>query len=125
MLALLLVLTALLLRRAPASSSAVEAAVENGTRVIGSPQRPYRLITATSGFETYPTLSPDGSLVAYEGANEDGNGGGAIKVQTSGNAPARQLLVPRPVRSIASRTGRRMVVRSPLRGSPPTVAARC
>ena len=50
MLALLLVLTALLLRRAPASSSAVEAAVENGTRVIGSPQRPYRLITATSGF---------------------------------------------------------------------------
>ena len=58
------------------------------------PQRPYRLITATSGFETYPTLSPDGSLVAYEGANEDGNGGGAIKVQTSGNAPARQLLAP-------------------------------
>lgn len=94
MLATLLVMTALLLRRAPASSSPVEAAVENGTRVIGSPQRPYRLITATSGFETYPTLSPDGSLVAYEGANEDGNGGGAIKVQTSGNAPARQLLVP-------------------------------
>jgi hypothetical protein len=88
MLATLLVMTTLLLRRAPASSSPVDAAVENGTRVIGSPQRPYRLITATSGFETYPTLSPDGSLVAYEGANEDGNGGGAIKVQTSGNAPA-------------------------------------
>lgn len=78
MLATLLVLTTLLLRRAPAGSSPVEAAVENGTRVIGSPQRPYRLTTATSGFETYPTLSPDGSLVAYEGANEDGNGGGAI-----------------------------------------------
>jgi len=83
-----------LLRRAPAASSPVDEAVENGVRVIGSPQRPYRLITATSGFETYPTLSPDGSQVAYEGANEDGNGGGAIKVQTSGNAPARQLLVP-------------------------------
>ncbi|HFF6217400.1 winged helix-turn-helix domain-containing protein [Stenotrophomonas maltophilia] len=94
MLMALVVMTALLLRRTPASSSPVDAAVENGTRVIGSPQRPYRLITATSGFETYPTLSPDGSLVAYEGANEDGNGGGAIKVQTSGNAPARQLLVP-------------------------------
>ncbi|WP_329763215.1 winged helix-turn-helix domain-containing protein [Stenotrophomonas geniculata] len=94
MLATVVVLAALLLRRAPASSSAVDAAVENGTRVIGSPQRPYRLITATSGFETYPTLSPDGSLVAYEGANEDGQGGGAIKVQTSGNAPARQLLAP-------------------------------
>ncbi|OBU49787.1 winged helix-turn-helix domain-containing protein [Stenotrophomonas maltophilia] len=93
MLAALLVMTVLLLRRAPASSP-VEAAVENGTRVIGSPQRPYRLITATAGFETYPTLSPDGSQVAYEGASEDGLGGGAIKVQTSGNAPARQLLVP-------------------------------
>ncbi len=94
LLATVVVLAALLLRRTPAGSSPVDAAVENGTRVIGSPQRPYRLITATSGFETYPTLSPDGSLVAYEGANEDGVGGGAIKVQTSGNAPARQLLAP-------------------------------
>ncbi|HID8537047.1 TPA: winged helix-turn-helix domain-containing protein [Stenotrophomonas maltophilia] len=94
MLVMVIVLTMLLLRRAPAASSPVDEAVENGVRVIGSPQRPYRLITATSGFETYPTLSPDGSQVAYEGANEDGNGGGAIKVQTSGNAPARQLLAP-------------------------------
>ncbi|KAG0777477.1 hypothetical protein G6F22_011847 [Rhizopus arrhizus] len=94
MLAAVIVLTMLLLRRAPVASSPVDAAVENGVRVIGSPQRPYRLITATSGFETYPTLSPDGSQVAYEGANEDGKGGGAIKVQTSGNAPARQLLAP-------------------------------
>lgn len=75
LLATVVVLAALLLRRTPAGSSPVDAAVENGTRVIGSPQRPYRLITATSGFETYPTLSPDGSLVAYEGANEDGLGG--------------------------------------------------
>lgn len=93
MLIALLVLSALLLRR-PSAPSALDATVENGTRVIGSPQRPYRLITATSGFETYPTLSPDGSQVAYEGANEDERSGGAIKVQTSGNAPARQLLVP-------------------------------
>ncbi|OBU64541.1 transcriptional regulator [Stenotrophomonas maltophilia] len=94
MLLALLVLTALLLRRPAGPGSAVDAAVENGTRVIGSPERPYRLITATAGFETYPTLSPDGSQVAYEGANDDGNGGSAIKVQTSGNAPARQLLAP-------------------------------
>jgi len=94
MLIALLVLTVLLLRRPVPASSPVDAAVENGTRVIGSPERPYRLITATAGFETYPTLSPDGSQVAYEGANEDGKGGSAIKVQTSGNAPARQLLSP-------------------------------
>ncbi len=94
MLAALVVMATLLLRRGPETSSPVDAAVENGVRVIGSPQRPYRLITATSGFETYPTLSPDGSQVAYEGANEDGAGGGAIKVQTSGNAPARQLALP-------------------------------
>lgn len=86
------VMTWLLLHR-DTSPSAVDAAVENGTRVIGSPQRPYRLITAGAGFETYPTLSPDGSQVAYEASEEDG--GGQIKVQTSGNAPARNL-VDRP-----------------------------
>ena len=94
MLLALVVLSVLLLRRPAPVSSPVDAAVENGTRVIGSPERPYRLITATAGFETYPTLSPDGSQVAYEGANDDGKGGNAIKVQTSGNAPARQLLSP-------------------------------
>ncbi len=81
-----------LLQRSP-QQSPVDAAVENGTRVIGSPQRPYRLITATAGFETYPTLSPDGSQVAYEASDEEE--GGQIKVQTSGNAPARDL-VERP-----------------------------
>lgn len=89
----LLVMAALLVQR-EASPSALDAAVEDGTRVVGSPQRPYRLITATGGFETYPSLSPDGSQVAYEGSNEQG-GGGVIKVQTSGNAPARDLVEPR------------------------------
>lgn len=93
MLVALLVLSVLLLRR-PAPTSPLDAVVEDGTRVIGSPERPYRLITATAGFETYPTLSPDGSQVAYEGANDDGTTGGAIRVQTSGNAPARQLVQP-------------------------------
>ncbi len=54
MLAALLVMATLLLRRGPEPSSPVDAAVENGVRVIGSPQRPYRLITATSGFEPIP-----------------------------------------------------------------------
>lgn len=86
----LLVMAALLVQQ-QAPRSPLDAAVDDGTRVIGSPQRPYRLITASAGFETYPTLSPDGSQVAYEGSDADGEGG-VIKVQTSGNAPARNLV---------------------------------
>lgn len=85
----LLVLTALLLQR-PAQEHGGSGVLEDGSRVVGSPQRPYRLITATAGFETYPTVSPDGSQVAYE-ADDAVGGGSAIKVQTSGNAPARLL----------------------------------
>jgi len=90
MLIALLVMAALLVQR-ERPTTAVDAAIEDGTRVIGSPQRPYRLITATSGFETYPTLSPDGSQVAYE-ADTPARQGSVIKVQTSGNAPARVLM---------------------------------
>ncbi len=93
MLLALLVMT-WLLQRTPASTP-LDAAVENGTRVVGSPQRPYRLITAGSGFQTYPALSPDGSQVAYEASAEDGIDG-RIKVQTSGNAPARDLVERSP-----------------------------
>lgn len=92
MLIALLVLTALLLQR-PAPDAASSGVLQDGSRVIGSPQRPYRLITATAGFETYPTLSPDGSQVAYE-ADSTTRQGSAIKVQTSGNAPARLLADP-------------------------------
>lgn len=85
----LLVMAALLSQRAaPAASTG--GVLEDGSRVVGSPPRPYRLITASAGFETYPTVSPDGSQVAYEAENatEDGSN---IKLQTSGNAPARLL----------------------------------
>lgn len=85
----LLVLTALLLQR-PSPNPTASGVLEDGSRVVGSPQRPYRLITATAGFETYPTVSPDGSQVAYE-ADDAAGGGSAVKVQTSGNAPARLL----------------------------------
>ncbi|WMJ70411.1 winged helix-turn-helix domain-containing protein [Stenotrophomonas sp. 24(2023)] len=88
-----LLLTYLLATREP-PPTALEAAVEDGTRVIGSPERPYRLITASAGFETYPTLSPDGSQVAYEAASDGEGSGSAIKVQTSGNTPARLLVAP-------------------------------
>ncbi len=92
MLVALLVMAGMLMQRDP-PASAVDAAVEDGTRVIGSPQRPYRLITATAGFETYPTLSPDGSQIAYE-ADVPSRPGSVIKVQTSGNTPARPLVEP-------------------------------
>jgi Tol biopolymer transport system component/DNA-binding winged helix-turn-helix (wHTH) protein len=85
----LLVMTALLLQR-PEQQAGGSGVLADGSRVVGSPQRPYRLITATSGFETYPTVSPDGSQVAYE-ADGTAHGGSTIKVQTSGNAPARAL----------------------------------
>lgn len=83
------------LQRAPSPPpSPLEAAVDKGTRVIGSPRRPYRLITTGADFDMYPSLSPDGSQVAYESSPDDG-GGGQIRVQTSGSAPARTL-VERP-----------------------------
>ncbi|MCG8277690.1 winged helix-turn-helix domain-containing protein [Stenotrophomonas sp. NLF4-10] len=60
----------------------------DGTRVIGSPEPPYRLITTTEGFETWPALSPDGALVVY--ADESGRHS-TLKVQSTGNAPAVAL----------------------------------
>jgi Tol biopolymer transport system component/DNA-binding winged helix-turn-helix (wHTH) protein len=89
MLIALLVMAALLNQRAAPGASST-GVLEDGSRVVGSPPRPYRLITATAGFETYPTVSPDGSLVAYE-AEKDTQDGSTIKLQTSGNAPARVL----------------------------------
>lgn len=92
LLCLVVVMGWMLQRLAP--ESPLDAAVGGGTRVLGSPERPYRLVTATAGFETFPSLSPDGSQVTYEASSEDGVGG-EIKVQTSSNAPAR-VLVERP-----------------------------
>ncbi|MCW4471812.1 winged helix-turn-helix domain-containing protein [Xanthomonas sp. H13-6] len=86
-----LVMALLLLQRAPLS--AAEAAIDEGVRVISSPERPYRLVTATAGFEVYPTVSPDGSQVAYA-AEVPGREGSVIKFQTTGTAPARRLATP-------------------------------
>ncbi|MCI2245336.1 winged helix-turn-helix domain-containing protein [Xanthomonas sp. PPL568] len=66
-------------------------------RVLGSPKRPYRLITATSGFKLEPALSPDGAQVAYA-ARAIGSDGTQLLVQpTSGGAGSttpRSLGVP-------------------------------
>jgi Tol biopolymer transport system component/DNA-binding winged helix-turn-helix (wHTH) protein len=63
----------------------------SGTRVVGSPERPYRLITSTAAFETHPALSPDGSLVVF--AKEDG-AFSSLWIQSTGNAAPVKLVAP-------------------------------
>ena len=66
-------------------------------RVVGSPERPYRLITTMPGFELEPALSPDGTQVAYA-AGIEGRAGTQLLVQATGRAagsvPPRSLGVP-------------------------------
>lgn len=77
-------------RRVDAGASAVDAVIDEGTRVVGSPERPYRLITVTDGFETYPALSPDGLQVIYA-SEKDGRS--ELMLQTTGSyVPPRALL---------------------------------
>ncbi len=66
--------------------------IVDGVRVIGRPDRPYRLITATEEFETYPSLSPDGAFVAYA---IEKDGASSLHVQTSDNSSPVPL-VPVP-----------------------------
>ncbi len=64
----------------------------SGARVLGSPERPYRLITSTSAFETHPNLSPDGSLVVFA---KEGDGLSNLWVQsTGGTAPVPLVKTP-------------------------------
>ncbi|MCC4597122.1 winged helix-turn-helix domain-containing protein [Xanthomonas campestris pv. phormiicola] len=66
-------------------------------RVVGSPERPYRLITTMPGFELEPALSPDGAQVAYA-AGIEGRAGTQLLVQATGRAAGsaspRSLGVP-------------------------------
>lgn len=78
-----------LLWQRPATESALDAATADGTGVIGSPQRPYRLITARQGFGTFPALSPDGALVAFA---DESDGGSTLKVQSTGSTTSATLL---------------------------------
>ncbi|WP_213603207.1 winged helix-turn-helix domain-containing protein [Pseudoxanthomonas japonensis] len=56
--------------------------------------RPYRLITSAPGFELSPTLSPDGSQVAYLSSMTEELTGTAILVQTTEPAQPRTLTSP-------------------------------
>ncbi|AMJ56161.1 winged helix-turn-helix domain-containing protein [Stenotrophomonas nitritireducens] len=67
-----------------------DATVADGNRVLGSPARPYRLITATEDAEVNPSLSPDGALVVF--ARERDNSS-SLWIQSVGNATATPLLV--------------------------------
>ena len=78
-----------LLWQRPVAVPAADAVNDDGTRVIGSPAPPYRLITSTEGFETWPALSPDGALVVYADESERHS---TLKVQSTGNAPAVSLV---------------------------------
>lgn len=56
--------------------------------------RPYRLITSAPGFELSPSLSPDGSQVAYLTSLTEELAGTAILVQTTEPAQPRTLTFP-------------------------------
>jgi Tol biopolymer transport system component/DNA-binding winged helix-turn-helix (wHTH) protein len=62
-------------------------------RVVGMPRLPYRLITSGGGFDLTPTLSPDGSMVAYSSISET-RPGTSIRIQTTSNSPSRELVAP-------------------------------
>ncbi|RNF81910.1 winged helix-turn-helix domain-containing protein [Montanilutibacter psychrotolerans] len=59
------------------------------------PDRPYRLITSSPGFELSPTLSPDGSMIAYA-ATQPGGFDTAIMVQATDQSQPRPLATLRP-----------------------------
>lgn len=75
------------------SSSAAADAGED--RVVGAPRLPYRLITSGGGFDLTPTLSPDGSMVAFASLSNE-RPGTSIRIQTTSNSPSRELVVPGP-----------------------------
>lgn len=76
-------------RRVPASGAAQASAV------LGSPKRPYQVITAGGGFDLTPSLSPDGAMVAYASLTGDRTGT-SILVKTTDNAYPRVLETPAP-----------------------------
>ncbi|WP_449467647.1 winged helix-turn-helix domain-containing protein [Stenotrophomonas humi] len=61
----------------------------SGTRVVGSPARPYRLITSSAAFETTPTLSPDGALVVFA---KEAEGRSTLWIQSTGSTPPVALV---------------------------------
>ncbi|WP_140719592.1 winged helix-turn-helix domain-containing protein [Pseudomonas sp. Hp2] len=60
---------------------------------VSVPKPPYRLITSSGNFDITPTLSPDGSMVAYTSVVPE-QPGTSILVKTTDNAPPRVLSRP-------------------------------
>ena len=79
--------------RGRASAPLLEEAGEE--RVVGAPRLPYRLITSGGAFDLTPTLSPDGSMVAFASISTL-RPGTSIRIQTTSNSPSRELVVPGP-----------------------------
>jgi len=79
-------------RYSRSSSTAADAGED---RVVGAPRLPYRLITSGGGFDLTPTLSPDGSMVAFASLSNE-RPGTSIRIQTTSNSPSRELVVPGP-----------------------------
>ncbi|HVJ37530.1 MAG TPA: winged helix-turn-helix domain-containing protein [Stenotrophomonas sp.] len=78
------------------SRSSPVAAIDAGEdRVVGAPRLPYRLITSGGAFDLTPTLSPDGSMVAFASLSNQ-RPGTSIRIQTTSNSPSRELVVPGP-----------------------------
>ncbi|PPV08977.1 hypothetical protein XBLMG947_0616 [Xanthomonas bromi] len=67
----------------------------HASAVLGSPKRPYQVITAGGGFDLTPSLSPDGAIVAYASLIS-GRVGTSILVKTTDNAYPRVLETPAP-----------------------------
>lgn len=61
---------------------------------VTAPPRPYQLITSAPGFEFSPTLSPDGSMVAYLSSPAEEIVGSAILIQTTDQSQPRALTHP-------------------------------
>lgn len=74
--------------------TAQRAARIDNSRPLLPESRPYRLLTSEPGFELSPSLSPDGSQVAYLASDSEEIVGTAIMVQTTEPAQPRRLTYP-------------------------------
>jgi Tol biopolymer transport system component len=75
-------------------STGPASAAANVPRQLTAPPRPYQLITSAPGFEFSPTLSPDGSMVAYLSSPAEEIVGSAILVQATDQSQPRELTRP-------------------------------
>jgi len=126
MLLALLVLTVLLVRRPSPVSSPVDAAVEDGTRVIGSPERPYRLITATAGFEKpIPRCRRTVRRLPMKARTRTARAATRSRCRLRATRLHASCCRRRKAPMIVSRPGHRMAAKSPLHALLPTAAARC